>query len=74
MVKNKIKGNILNIASSSSLRPAISAYIISKWGIKGFTQNKTNISQVMRTNTNSFNKLVHKIYNDNRQKQNNSVR
>ena len=37
MVKNKIKGNILNIASSSSLRPAISAYIISKWGIKGFT-------------------------------------
>lgn len=35
---------------------------------KGFTQNKTNIPQVMRTNTNSFNKLVYKIYNDNRQK------
>lgn len=32
-----IKGNILNIASSSSLRPATSAYNISKWGIRGFT-------------------------------------
>ena len=37
MVENKIKGNILNIASSSSLRPAVSAYTISKWGIRGFT-------------------------------------
>jgi Dehydrogenases with different specificities (related to short-chain alcohol dehydrogenases) len=37
MVKNKIKGNILNIASSSSLRPAITAYTISKWGIRGLT-------------------------------------
>lgn len=37
MVKNKIKGNILNIASSSSLRPAVSAYTISKWGIRGLT-------------------------------------
>ena len=34
---NKIQGNILNIASSSSLRPAISAYTISKWGIRGLT-------------------------------------
>lgn len=34
---NQIKGNILNIASSSSLRPATSAYNISKWGIRGFT-------------------------------------
>jgi len=34
---NRIKGNILNIASSSSLRPAISAYTISKWGVKGLT-------------------------------------
>ena len=34
---NKIAGNILNIASSSSLRPAISAYTISKWGIRGLT-------------------------------------
>lgn len=37
MVKNKIKGNILNVASSSSLRPAISAYTLSKWGIRGLT-------------------------------------
>ena len=37
MVDNKINGNILNIASSSSLRPAISAYTLSKWGIRGLT-------------------------------------
>lgn len=37
-MKNKgIKGNILNIASSSSLRPAASAYTLSKWGIRGLT-------------------------------------
>ena len=34
---NHIKGNILNVASSSSLRPAISAYTLSKWGIRGLT-------------------------------------
>ena len=34
---NKIPGNILNIASSSSLRPAISPYTITKWGIRGLT-------------------------------------
>lgn len=38
MIDNKIKGNILNIASSSSLRPANSAYILSKWGVKGLTE------------------------------------
>ena len=32
-----IEGNILNIASSSSLRPAASAYTITKWGIRGLT-------------------------------------
>ena len=37
MVKNNIKGNVLNIASSSSLRPAISAYTVSKWGLRGLT-------------------------------------
>lgn len=37
MVDNRIKGNILNIASASSLRPANSAYTISKWGIRGLT-------------------------------------
>lgn len=35
---NRIKGNILNIASSSSVRPVNSAYAISKWGIKGLTE------------------------------------
>lgn len=38
MKENKIKGNILNIASASSLRPADSAYCLSKWGIRGFTE------------------------------------
>lgn len=37
MINNQIKGNILNIASSSSLRPASTAYTISKWGIRGLT-------------------------------------
>lgn len=37
MKENKIQGNILNIASSSSLRPAVSAYTLSKWGIRGLT-------------------------------------
>lgn len=37
MVKNTIQGNILNITSSSALRPAISPYIISKWGEKSLT-------------------------------------
>ncbi len=35
--RNNIHGNIMNIASSSSLRPATSAYTISKWGIRGLT-------------------------------------
>jgi NAD(P)-dependent dehydrogenase (short-subunit alcohol dehydrogenase family) len=37
MKEHSIQGNILNIASSSSLRPADSAYTLSKWGIRGFT-------------------------------------
>lgn len=37
MKENKIEGNILNICSSSSLRPASSAYNLSKWGIRGLT-------------------------------------
>ena len=37
MVEKKVRGNILNVASSSSLRPAVSAYTISKWGIRGLT-------------------------------------
>ncbi len=38
MIDNKIHGNILNIASSSSIRPANSAYGVSKWGIRGLTE------------------------------------
>ena len=38
MVRNKIKGHILNISSSSALRPAWSPYNISKWGVDGFTR------------------------------------
>lgn len=38
MIKNKIHGNILNICSSSSFRPANSAYTMSKWGIRSLTE------------------------------------
>lgn len=37
MKNNGIKGNILNVASSSSFRPAACAYTVSKWGMRGFT-------------------------------------
>lgn len=37
-IDNNIKGNILYIASSSSLRPVNSAYALSKWGIRGLTE------------------------------------
>lgn len=37
MKEKGIQGNILNIASSSSLRPAVSAYTLSKWGVRGLT-------------------------------------
>lgn len=37
MRKNKIFGNVLNIASASSLRPGVSPYILSKHGIKALT-------------------------------------
>lgn len=37
MKENSISGNILNISSASSIRPAACAYTISKWGIRGFT-------------------------------------
>ncbi len=38
MIKENIKGNILNIASSSSLRPTTTPYMLSKLGILGFTK------------------------------------
>lgn len=37
MRDNKVQGNILNIASSSSLRPAAWPYSVSKWSIRGLT-------------------------------------
>ncbi len=36
-IKNDIHGNILNITSASDLRPATSAYQMSKWGLRSFT-------------------------------------
>lgn len=38
MLENKIKGNILNISSSSSIRPALNSYQLTKWGIRAFTK------------------------------------
>ena len=37
LIENKMKGNILNISSVSGYRPAISPYMVSKWGITGLT-------------------------------------
>lgn len=38
-MKNEgVHGNILNICSASSLRPANSAYCLSKWGMRAFTE------------------------------------
>jgi 3-oxoacyl-[acyl-carrier protein] reductase len=37
MIKNKLKGNILMIGSTSSVRPAINPYMLSKWAIRGLT-------------------------------------
>ena len=36
-VANGIKGSILNVCSSSSLRPGQNPYIISKWGLRSMT-------------------------------------
>ena len=43
MIRNKIKGHILNHASASSKRPAWTPYQISKWGIRGFTLGLADI-------------------------------
>ena len=43
MKDNHIKGNILNVASSSSLRPAASVYTLSKWGIRGLTMGMARV-------------------------------
>lgn len=38
LIENKIAGNILNISSVSGIRPAVTPYMISKWGIQGLTE------------------------------------
>ena len=37
MIENNIKGHILNITSSSALRPAKTPYHMSKWAVRGLT-------------------------------------
>lgn len=37
MIEKRTKGHILNIASSSALRPANTPYCISKWAVRGMT-------------------------------------
>ena len=37
MIENKVEGNILNLCSSSSYRPAIDPYMLSKAGMSGLT-------------------------------------
>lgn len=37
MVDSEVEGNILNISSSSALRPADRPYSVSKWGVRGMT-------------------------------------
>ena len=38
MIKNRIRGHILNVSSSSALRPAEGPYHMSKWAITGLTK------------------------------------
>lgn len=37
MIRNKIKGHILNISSASCVKPGWTPYEISKWGVRGMT-------------------------------------
>ncbi len=43
MIKNGVKGHILNISSASSLRPAWGPYQISKWALNGFTKGVADV-------------------------------
>ena len=43
MVENAIHGHILNLSSSSSLRPASQPYAISKWAITGMTKGLADV-------------------------------
>lgn len=37
MIEKKVKGHILNVSSSSALRPAWTPYQLSKWAVRGMT-------------------------------------
>lgn len=37
MISNEIKGNILMVGSTSSARPALNPYMLSKWAVRGLT-------------------------------------
>lgn len=37
LIRDKIEGNILNISSSSAIRPASNSYGLAKWGLRGMT-------------------------------------
>ena len=43
MRENGIKGHILNLSSSSAIRPATQPYAMSKWAIDGFTRGLARI-------------------------------
>lgn len=43
MINKGIKGHILNISSSSAMRPASTPYNISKWSIRGFTSGLADV-------------------------------
>lgn len=43
MIKNGVRGHILNISSASSLRPAWGPYQISKWALNGFTKGVADV-------------------------------
>lgn len=43
MIEKQIKGHILNVSSSSALRPAWTPYHMSKWAIKGFTMGLADL-------------------------------
>lgn len=71
MIANRIKGNILNIASASSLRPANGPYGLTKWGIRGFTLGlaKTLVKDGITVNAiapgATATPMMHKDANDN---------
>lgn len=43
MIRNGIKGHILNVSSSSAQRPAWTPYEISKWAINGMTKGMADV-------------------------------